>query len=252
MEEKRKTDRENRGELRKGMATGRGVKTEKVVILVAVAFFLGLIVGAVAALMKTPPLKETRQLAPPGQGEMPPVRALDVSQEIRMLEDLVKKDPENPDGWVRLGDVSFESGQYDRAVEAYAKALKLEGARADLLVKLGNAYFDSEVYEKAIEAYSAGLSLGAGNADVLTDLGIAYRRTKRPHEATKAFRKAAQIDANHLNSRYNLGVVLFHDLNDREGAIKAWEEFVQIAPSGERAEQVKHMVEALRNMSSSQ
>ncbi len=83
---------------------------------------------------------------------------------------------------------------------------------------------------------------------MLTDLGIAYRRTGKAQEAIEAFRKAAQVDASHLNSRYNLGVVLFHDLNDREGAIRAWEDFLQIAPSGERAERVKGMVEALRNM----
>jgi hypothetical protein len=60
------------------------------------------------------------------------------------------------------------------------------------------------------------------------------------------------MDANHLNSRYNLGVVLFHDVNDKEGAIRAWEDFLQVEPKGERAEQVKRMVETLRNMSSSQ
>ena len=252
MEKSRKRDKEKSGEPRKGTATGQGVKTETVVILVAAAFCLGLIVGAVVALLKTSPLKETRQVPPPGQRGMPSVRTADFSQEIRMLQDLVKEDPGNPDVWVRLGDAFYGGEQYDRAVEAYNNAVNLQPTRADVLAKLGNAYFDSEVYEKAIETYSQALGLDAKNADVLTDLGIAYRRTMRPNEAIEAFRKAAQIDASHLNSRYNLGVVLFHDLNDPEGAVEAWQEFLRIEPSGERAEQVKRMVETLRNMPSSQ
>lgn len=250
METNQKIDREKRRGPREGTAKGRGAKTETVVILVVAAFFLGLIVGALVALLKTPPLQETRQVPPSGQRKMSLVSEMDFSQEIQMHEGLVQKDPENPDAWVHLGDLFSKIQQYDKAIEAYAKALNIQPANADILVKLGNAHFDREAYEKAIGAYSKALAIDTRNADVLTDLGIAYRRTKKPKKALDAFRKAAQIDASHSMSRYNQGVVLFHDLNDAEGAMKAWQEFLQIEPSGERAERVKRMVETLRNMSS--
>jgi cytochrome c-type biogenesis protein CcmH/NrfG len=189
---------------------------------------------------------------PQGQGEIPLVGKVDFTQEIQMIEELVQKDPGNPDAWSQLGDVFYRGQLYDKAVEAYTKALNLRPARTDVLIKLGNAHFDRGANEGAIEAYSKALSIDPKNADVLTDLGIAYRRAGNPNRAVEAFRKAAQMDANHLNSRYNLGVVLFHDVNDKEGAIRAWEDFLQVEPKGERAEQVKRMVETLRNMSSSQ
>ncbi len=248
MERKQKEDREKKRGPQEGTAVSRGVKTETVAILVGAAFVLGLIVGAVAALLKTPSPTQPRQSGTPGQGEIFPVGMVDRSKEIRTLEELVQEDPENPDSWVHLGDLFYRGKQHNKAIEAYTKALSLRPRRIDVMVKLGNAYFDSNDYEKAIGAYSKALAIDPRNADTLTDLGVAYRRIRNAEKAIDAFRRAAQTDPSHSTSRYNLGVVLFHDLNDREGAIKAWEEFLQIEPSGEKAEQVKRMVETLKHM----
>jgi len=45
-----------------------------------------------------------------------------------------------------------------------------------------------------------------------------------------AFDKAIALDPRHDNARFNKGVVLLHDLNDRAGALAAWEELVRIRP----------------------
>ena len=79
-------------------------------------------------------------------------------------------------------------------------------------------------------AYNNALELNPGNPDVLTDLGVMYRRKGQPLEAIKAFDKAIKIDPRHEASRFNKGVVLLHDLNDSEGAIRAWEELVEVNP----------------------
>jgi cytochrome c-type biogenesis protein CcmH/NrfG len=249
---RKKKDREDIEGSRKGTVTSRSVKIETAVVLVIAAFFVGLLVGAVVAVLKTSPTKQARQVPAPSLEEIPSSGPVKFSEEIQALEELVRKDAENPEPWVRLGDVAYRSQQYEKAIDAYRKASDLRPPRADILIKLGNAQFDRGAYQEAIEAYSEALTLDPRNADVLTDLGIAYRRTKRPEKAVESFRKAAEIDARHLNSRYNLGVVLFHDVDDREGAIRAWEAFLQIEPSGERAEQVNRMVEALKTMPSDQ
>jgi len=237
--------------VREGTPSQRGVKTETVVILVVAAFVLGLVLGAVVALLKAPHSQEGwRAGTSIGEG-VDSVGQPDFSQEIQMLQQLAQKDPENPDPWIRLGDLFYQSRRYGKAIEVYTKALDLRPARNDVRIKLGNTYFDSEAYEEAIEAYSKALITDPNNTDVITDLGTAYRRTGKPEEAVEAFRKAASIDPNHSTSRYNLGVVLFHDLNDAAGAIEAWEEFLRIEPVGERTDQVKRMIDALRKMSPS-
>ena len=68
-----------------GAASQRGVRTETVVILVAAAFLLGLIVGAVMALLKTPITGETQQASAPVQGGTPSVVPMDLAQDVQML-----------------------------------------------------------------------------------------------------------------------------------------------------------------------
>jgi cytochrome c-type biogenesis protein CcmH/NrfG len=237
---------------RRGMAVGRGVKRETVVVLVSAAFILGFIAGALVALLSPSAIEEVRQVPAVERMENLAIPEMGLSREIRMVEERVQQDPERPDGWVRLGDLFVRSRQYGKAIEAYTKALDRQPSSADTLVKLGNAHYDREAYEEAIEAYTQALTIDPKNADVLTNLGDAYRRAKRPKEALDAFRKAAQIDPEHSASRYGEGVVLLHDLNDAAGAIKAWNEFLRVEPSGERAEKVKRMVQTLKDMSPGQ
>jgi len=97
-------------------------------------------------------------------------------------------------------------------------------------IELGNSYFDTNQYEKAIQAYRKALEINPNNADVWTDLGVMYRRNGNPQEAINSFDKAIEVDPKHEVSRMNKGIVLLHDLNDLEGAIKAWEELLEINP----------------------
>jgi cytochrome c-type biogenesis protein CcmH/NrfG len=114
--------------------------------------------------------------------------------------------------------------------------------------ELGNLYFDSNSYDKAILAYSQALKINPDNADVLTDLGVMYQRSQRPNEAIKSFDKAIEIDPRHEASRFNKGIVLLHDLNDRQGAIKTWEELVKINSSAKTSsgKLVSEMIQQLK------
>lgn len=97
-------------------------------------------------------------------------------------------------------------------------------------IQLGHTYFDTDQYEKAINAYEKALELNPKNANVLTDLGIMYRRSGQPHKALENFEKAMTVDPKHENSRINKGIVLMNDLGDRDSAILTWEELLRINP----------------------
>jgi len=97
-------------------------------------------------------------------------------------------------------------------------------------IQLGHVYFDTDKYGKAINAYEKALKLNPSNADVLTDLGIMYRRSGQFRKAVEKFDKAITVDPRHQNARLNKGIVLMHDLGERNGAIRAWEELLKINP----------------------
>ena len=143
------------------------------------------------------------------------------------------------------------------SVEMAARIFELEKQTAqnpqsaEAWIQLGNLYFDTDNNEKAIGAYQNSLALKPDNASVLNDMGVMYRRSGMPAEAIKAFSKAIAVDPRHEVSRFNKGIVMMHDLKDREGALKAWEGLLEInplamAPNGQSVDQlIQHYREHL-------
>jgi tetratricopeptide (TPR) repeat protein len=130
------------------------------------------------------------------------------------LKEIVKKDPKNLPAWVELG----------------------------------NLYFDTDQPKEAIDAYSRYLAVKPDNPDVRTDMGIMYRKLGQFDKALEEFRKAAQSDPKHVNSRYNIGLVLLHDKQDIQGAIKAWEEYLKVDPNSERAQRIRAQMGKIKSM----
>ena len=118
-----------------------------------------------------------------------------------------------------------------KRILALEKEVAANPDNADAWTQLGNLYFDTNNFESAIRSYKKSLALKPNNANVQTDLGVMYRRAGQPQEAIKAFEKAVRIDPKHEIARFNTGIVFLHDLNDREGALKAWQDLVDINPA---------------------
>ena len=146
-----------------------------------------------------------------GQQQQGPDR-IKLSRDIAQLEDIVKKDPNN----------------------------------YQALVQIGNDYFDLGEAQKSVDAYGKALAIKDGDPNVLTDQGIMYRQLKEFQKAAAVFRKAAAASPTHPQSRKNLGVVLMHDLNDPKGAIAAWEDYLRVAPNDPDAESIRRSLEELR------
>ena len=123
------------------------------------------------------------------------------------------------------------SNEQARSILSLEQEVAVNPTNIDAWTQLGNVYFDTENFAKAIRAYEKSLELSPNNPNVLTDLGVMYRRTGQPGKAVEAFDRAMAIAPNHEQSRLNKGIVLRYDMNDREGAVKAWQEVLRINPS---------------------
>ena len=178
--------------------TGSGyVKKETMLIAILISLGVGFLGGATLSSFKF------------SAGESAPVQSVqqqvtqdnqitsDQTSRISTLEMETSLKPENVDGWIQLG----------------------------------NLYFDTNQFEGAIKAYNKALGLDPNNPNIWTDLGVMYRRSGKPNQAIEAFDKAIESDPSHEVSRLNKGIVLMHDLDDIQGAIGAWEELVKVNPS---------------------
>jgi cytochrome c-type biogenesis protein CcmH/NrfG len=159
--------------------------------IVALAFVAGLLAGVLLTLYKT--------------GGSPPVdphqqveqkTSHDLSDQVAGLEFKTSQNPGDIAGWIQLG----------------------------------NLCFDADLPEKAIAAYDKALALNPNNADVLTDQGVMYRKAGKYDKAVLSFDKAVSVNPKHEIARFNKGIVLMHDLNNPQGAIKAWEELLAVNP----------------------
>jgi cytochrome c-type biogenesis protein CcmH/NrfG len=186
------------------------MKKENVIILLIVTFVAGFLAGAVGGIKFTS--REHGNNPTSLRTDAAP-RVIDTDEEAR-LEAAVRKDPQN----------------------------------TQALVTLGNFYFDGSQCRKAIDVYLRALAIDPKNPDVRTDLGIMYRTVNDYDRAVGEFREAARLNPTHRNSRFNLGVVLQHDKKDPDGAIAAWEDFLRVEPSGERAEMARAEIRQLKTL----
>jgi len=191
------------------------VKKEYAFLSIAIAFIAGIVVGVIAAVYyedKTPivppSVKQSATLPAP---TAPPA---DLQKQIDTLRSILKDDPKN----------------------------------LNVLIQLGNLYFDANQFDPAIETYSRALELDPKNADIRTDMGIMYRKKRDYDRAIAEFKKAAEVDPKHVNSRYNLGIVLLHDKGDIKGAIKAWEDYLRVEPTGPRADNIRNQMDKMKAM----
>jgi tetratricopeptide (TPR) repeat protein len=191
------------------------MKKEYAFLFIVIAFIAGVVVGVIATVYyedKAPIIPPAiKQPAPSSAPAVPPA---DVQKQIGFLQSVLKDDPKNLNTLIQLGNAYFDSGQFDRGIETYSKALEID----------------------------------PNNADVRTDLGIMYRRKGDYDRAIAEFKKAAEIDPKHVNSRYNLGIVLLHDKGDIKGAIKAWEDYLKVQPTGPRAENIRNQMTRMKSI----
>ena len=183
-------------------------------VLVVGGFVAGLVVGMVIMNFTGPSGGAGGSGAPATitSNQQPGPDRIKLSRDIAQLEEILKKDPNN----------------------------------YQALVQLGNDYFDIGEAQKSVDTYLRALAVKDGDPNVLTDLGVMYRQLRDFPKAIAAFRKAAAASPTHPQSRMNLGVVLMHDLNDPKGAIAAWEDFLRVAPNDPNAPNIRRSIEELR------
>jgi cytochrome c-type biogenesis protein CcmH/NrfG len=116
-------------------------------------------------------------------------------------------------------------------IQALEQRVKEQPGDVQAWTDLGHLYFDTEQPRKAIEAYTASLRLKPDDPDVLTDMGVMYRQIGQPKEAIELFERALAIDPGHRVAGFNKGIVLLHDMGEREAAISAWEDVLKRHPT---------------------
>lgn len=187
------------------------MKGKENLVFVVAALIVGILIGVIFSNLGG---NKNSQMTASGQGSTSaPPPMIDYQQNIKVLLDVVAKEPGNHNAWVQLGNNYFDSNQPVQAVDAYAKALELE----------------------------------PNDPDVLTDQGIMFRTLGWFDKAIENFETANKINPQHAQSLFNLGLTYMQDLKDFDNAAKAWEKYLAVNPTGPAADQVRSQLEELKN-----
>jgi tetratricopeptide (TPR) repeat protein len=129
--------------------------------------------------------------------------------------------------------------------EALARASS-EPRNATPKIELGNLYFDAERYQDAARWYEAALAVDPSNADVSTDLGVSFYYLNQPDRALEQFDKSLKINPKHSKTLLNLGIVRAFGKQDLNGAAKAWEEVIAVAPTSPEGQAARRALDAMK------
>ena len=134
--------------------------------------------------------------------------------------------------------------------ESRAAALKATAERnptdAETRVQLGNLYFDGERYADATRWYEDALKVDPKNVNASTDLGIAYYYSNQPDRALAQFDESLAMDPKHSKTLLNVGIVRAFAKQDLDGAEKAWQRVLDVAPDSPEAAVAKKGLDGLR------
>jgi tetratricopeptide (TPR) repeat protein len=128
-----------------------------------------------------------------------------------------------------LGTGYGQKGKYEKAIEAFNKAIELKPDFAKAYNNQGNVYDNKGEYDKAIEAYNRAIELNPDYANVYNNLGIAYKDKGEYDKAIESYNKSIELSPDYAEAYNNLGIV-YSDKGEYDKAIKAYNEAIKLEP----------------------
>jgi tetratricopeptide (TPR) repeat protein len=114
------------------------------------------------------------------------------------------------------------------------------------MLQAARASLSAGRYGEAIAAYQAVLKREPNNVDAMTHLGLIVAIGGHADTALETFDRALAIEPNYAPALLYRGRVLYESKKNAAGAIKAWEQFVAVAPPGEERDRVLRLIEEAR------
>jgi tetratricopeptide (TPR) repeat protein len=173
-------------------------------------------------------------------------------------------DPNQVAVWSALGDTQYalaktqpatqNKATYEKAAEAYKKALALKADDAALYNQLGNVYGAEGKVAEATEALTKAAQLDPQMAaKAYYNLGANLVNTGKSDEAADFFKKAIEADPNYADAHYQYGICLMAKaqvdasgkITPPEGTADQFQKYLELKPDGPFAQSSKDMLTQL-------
>jgi len=129
---------------------------------------------------------------------------------IENFDQALKLNPNLAEAYNNRGNAYRHKGEFDKAIDDYNKALKLNPNDADAYNNRGIAYDDKGEYDKAIDDYNKALKLNPNLAEAYNNRGVTYRHKGEFDKAIDDYNKALKLNPNYADAYNNRGVAYRH------------------------------------------
>jgi tetratricopeptide (TPR) repeat protein len=127
---------------------------------------------------------------------------------LSVLNEILKKDPQNAEAYFMMGMIAKEMDQKDRAMVSFQKSVDLDPNNADAYINLGNIY--AEKKSKVAEKYfDNAVAIDSTNKNALHAKAFYCQMNNRNKEAIDWYRKIVEIDPHYAQSYFNIGFIYF-------------------------------------------
>lgn len=132
------------------------------------------------------------------------------------------------DNYLTQGNRLYYRGDYDGAIAAYRKALKIDPKYAVAHYDIGLALDAQGKKTEAIAAYRRAIRFDPKDADAHYALGLTLSDVGKLDEAIAAYRKAIALKPEQPGAYFNLGLAL-RDKGKRKEAREVFEKYLKLA-----------------------
>lgn len=163
------------------------------ILIAAVALIIGLLGGYLIFTISTAGKnQQSTGMIPAGTGS-----PADYSNRIAEAEKIVAKDPKNLNAWLSLGNDYFDTEQSQKAINAYNKVLEIEPNNPNVLTDQGVMFRKLGWFDKALENFEKAQKIDPKHLQSLYFIGVVYAvDLKQPEKSGPIWKKYLQLDPN--------------------------------------------------------
>jgi protein O-GlcNAc transferase len=135
----------------------------------------------------------------------------DLQKAVDLFKRALKIQPDSFEIHNNLGNILQAFGDNEGAYQSFLQASKLNATNFGVFYNMGNALTSLGRFAGAINAYQQAAKLETTNADIHVNLGLAHKATGDLEAAISSFQDALTIDGSHVNAAVSLGNVLMEN-----------------------------------------
>jgi tetratricopeptide (TPR) repeat protein len=166
----------------------------------------GIVVTKMPSMKPVPGPVEKKAAEPPAD-KKPEPKDVTSEQEIKVLDELIKKDGNNVVALYNRAWLYASRNDFEKAVEDYTKAIQNDKGQADIYYNRGLLYVKMKKYDLAVKDFDEAIKLNPRDADAYCNRAGANSQLGKTDLAIRDYTEALKIRPEDADALYSRGVV---------------------------------------------